>query len=1050
MKKIIIVLIIISNNILVHGQKVKIMTDHVNDIEHYQPGINKTIGNSFGDNRNINEQNGAILQDYKRAVVVIFTFSDGKWRRGTGELINTVQNTFATNKRKYFILTANHVGGNDPIYISFNYEMAHSLNRGNDVTDRYITKVYQIPIAQKKLDRGSDLALLEVDIDAMLANPQEYEDPEDVFYNAYALGWDLNPKFRNENLANISHPRGDVKKLFINPEKINFLSNYHAVYHDLRNKKVIEFDGPWDGAAFQQRGSSGSGLIDKHSGKVLAVCIAGNTRSGIELGKSRFSSITNSWIDYDDISGFNNFLDPNNTWISTIEGGYHKDLIPTLSIIDFDLNLNNNKIEKNIGTLNAIDFYRFELDRNPNEQILGDGILIAEDETLSQDQDIVLTLNAENDDLLYESHYDVASASTQTTTFKGKSNNAFLLTRMQLKNQLIQHLRKFNNTVAFISSLERLSTFSIDNVKMGIKTNIGTAQVRAVKLPYMMPYNGRELFEENPYADLWQSNKYPASRGNVSELLYIDRIKIELKAYIYNDASDTPQCEELNWVTLQDISTGNNGGYLNLVNPNYQIDHVIASDSRCGINQLRTTLYTSSTVEKHFGSWVDYDKEATGFSYSFNNATSAQTQEANPSSNEELVIIHELPYQDDLNFENNTFKARYRVGIANAMLSTDGSGNYPQGEVEDFLLNVKNNASLSRTDWLEVSGASILMTSASVVAGQCLPVGTNAHEQIEEEEPLHQGIDETLPVYNLPLYGFGDGVCFNMLDMANTNIGSNALKFNGQMFMNVAQGSEIVHNTANKKTVSIDFLVEEANTTIDEVLFEEGGGANGLSIRRNENNIAFGVRINGQLVEIISTTIITANQMTNVTAVFDNGQMSLYINGELERTSNTFVQQNIITIPVHSDDAALGGTFGTGIWNRTVGNFHGVVDYFAYWTEALTPVMIAVFARPINQNTNGRFSDANEEVQQDNETTFSIFPNPASDHLKILVEVSKAGPLNLELFDLEGKLVYQMSRNHLSTGHQLITLKSLDLPAAQYVLVVQAGDVVRREKLLIE
>jgi hypothetical protein len=67
-----------------------------------------------------------------------------------------------------------------------------------------------------------------------------------------------------------------------------------------------------------------------------------------------------------------------------------------------------------------------------------------------------------------------------------------------------------------------------------------------------------------------------------------------------------------------------------------------------------------------------------------------------------------------------------------------------------------------------------------------------------------------------------------------------------------------------------------------------------------------------------------------------------------------------------------------------------------------------------------------------------------------LVEVRKHGPLKLEIVDLKGRQVYEMVRDHISVGHQLITLRNLNLPAGQYVLVVQAGDVVRREKILIE
>ncbi|HBK82626.1 MAG TPA: hypothetical protein DDZ41_03370, partial [Flavobacterium sp.] len=492
------------------------MINYASEIDNYYPEITQTIGNSFVDNRNINHTSGSDFQDFKRAIVVVFIKKDNKWKRGSGELVNTIQNSFEGSKRKFYILTAHHVADYDDIFISFNYEIPHATDRGSDLVNSDITKVYKIAYKTKILDQLSDLALLEVDYEKMSMNPTEYEKPETVFYNTYALGWDLNPKFIKENLLNISHPRGDVKKVFVSPKELYFTSTFKldGFGYDFTNKRLIMTDKTWNNAAFPQRGSSGSPLMDKNAGKVSAVLSNGMITKSGERGLYRFSSITNSWIDNDLIQGFKNFLDPQETWISNVSGGYVQDLIPNLQDIDFDFNVSPQKAEKTIKSLSTIDFFRFELEESHNEKKLGNGILLHKNQILNQDQTITLDLHASNDDLLYRANYN-DGVNSQSTLFKGSTDNKYIKTRMYFKNQLLQHLRNVNN--AYFASnnggntiigAEKLRTFEIKNVKISLSANTGTAKVRAIKLPDMMPYNAVELFEPSRFANLWRSYKY--------------------------------------------------------------------------------------------------------------------------------------------------------------------------------------------------------------------------------------------------------------------------------------------------------------------------------------------------------------------------------------------------------------------------------------------------------------------------------------------------------------------------------------------------------------
>jgi hypothetical protein len=295
--------------------------------------------------------------------------------------------------------------------------------------------------------------------------------------------------------------------------------------------------------------------------------------------------------------------------------------------------------------------------------------------------------------------------------------------------------------------------------------------------------------------------------------------------------------------------------------------------------------------------------------------------------------------------------------------------------------------------------------------------------------------------------------------MDNTTKGAHALKFNGEMFIDVAQGSDLVHAAAAEKTISIDFMVEDLANATNHVLYEEGGGANGLSIRLKDSQVDFGVKIAGELKVVESTTALTANEMTNVTVVFNKGMMELYINGEDQGYSDDWMHREptVEEIPEHEDDAGLGGTEGEGIWADTDAgilkpeNFTGLVDEFVYWDTALDESFISILFSPSSPNTSSRIAaQSREDHEEVEESLFSIFPNPANDQVNVLVKVQKAGPLNLVILDLNGKQVYHMHRPNIDPGHQLITIELLELPSGEYILKLQAGNVMRSEKLLVK
>jgi hypothetical protein len=1033
-----------------------------------------------------------IFQDIKRGVSM-FHFPERKEDEhrliSTGTIINTIKNSYAEDGSRIVLLSAavHNLGFDNPLnvgddlifYMSFDNETSRNIEPSsnyeqykNDLSEIFIHRLWKTKVKILVLDKEADIVLLEVNF----GNTDEDPSLEQHlgFLNTYALGWNLHPYKNAKNFTNISHPRGDHKKIFqaynsklgsrtknyyldtIVPKKFMTLKN--SLFDFALNPLLLTDEYVWRNRAGKiSVGASGSSLLDS-SGKAIAI---------LHTLRSSWSLLENSWALSRDnsIPDLRKYLDPDETWISSVPGGYLKDLIPNSSEINFDLEVNNNPKTKTIN-INAVDFFDFIEFNNTTTTVLADGILTAESNT--EEVIMYLTLNSDPNFLLYGVTYN-GNMSLFETIFKGNSweqgENPFEILNFptnniddsdDIKNSILAHLRSVaSQGVSFL----RLRGYNFDS-KLHLASKSGTAKVRAIKLPNQMPYNAVELFEPERFANLWRSYKYKPSTGKNSDAFYIGDVKVEFEQYV---SLEGVGCVAIPKRTLQEITTGNNGGYLNLVNPNYLIDNVVASEADCSKNKLILTINTTTSSLKHYGAWLDYfkDKKEDGndnpednYTYNFledNQVHSEEQLVLNSTDNNEIIIEHEIPFVSELPLDskNPIILTRLRLAIANqpegdnSALTQDGF--YEQGEVEDYLVKVRPSSNEDKQKAILHAHIPIILMEEAKENDVC----NNGDALIGD------GVDETEPEQNLPIYG--DAACGGVLDFVSNNIGKNAIIFNGTMYMGVAQGGDLVHKPSSKKTIAIDFLIAAIDKDKDEILFEEGGGENGVSLRIKYNKIEFGVKINGVLVVIKTLNAMPENQMINVTAVFNEGVLELYINGKLEATDAQFSLQNSTkNIPEHLDAAGLGGTAGpTTIWNSVLNNFNGIVDYFAYWDTALTATMIGVLATRISTSNNkARVAKVNDKPLKTKEKPvipdFSIYPNPVKDELNILVEIEQVGPLKIDLFDINGRKVYEMMKPTISKGHQLITLRDMKIAAGEYIMSIRAGNIKRNEKVIFK
>jgi hypothetical protein len=107
-------------------------------------------------------------------------------------------------------------------------------------------------------------------------------------------------------------------------------------------------------------------------------------------------------------------------------------------------------------------------------------------------------------------------------------------------------------------------------------TNTANAPIslNAISYPGDVPKNALQLFNPKEVASRFKSYKYKPSFGSDAHELYIRHIKVALAQHVLNSEG---LCVSLDKRTLQEITTGNNGDYLNLGNSNFLRDNVVAS-----------------------------------------------------------------------------------------------------------------------------------------------------------------------------------------------------------------------------------------------------------------------------------------------------------------------------------------------------------------------------------------------------------------------------------------------------------------------------------------
>ena len=282
----------ISINRVVHAYKDVFFNDETRD-----------YGDSGSCNNNVNCPEFIDWADEVRSVAMIL--SGGGFRLCTGSLVNNVREDLTP-----YFLTANHcLGGESSWIFMFNYERP-GCNNQNGPT-------YMTVQGSTLLDNASssDYALLLLD-----------ETPP-LDYEVHFAGWDATGNTPSTPVG-IHHPSGDIKKISFDYNNASNAGNYW----DVNN---------WEDGTTEP-GSSGSPLFDGNSHRIVGQ-LYGGTASCSSITYDTYGKVSSSWN-----SGLRNFLDPDNTGTTVLDGMDAIDLPdPELSYdaddLAFELNADENE-----------------------------------------------------------------------------------------------------------------------------------------------------------------------------------------------------------------------------------------------------------------------------------------------------------------------------------------------------------------------------------------------------------------------------------------------------------------------------------------------------------------------------------------------------------------------------------------------------------------------------------------------------------------------------------------------------------------------------------
>ncbi len=160
--------------------------------------------------------------------------------------------------------------------------------------------------------------------------------------------------------------------------------------------------------------------------------------------------------------------------------------------------------------------------------------------------------------------------------------------------------------------------------------------------------------------------------------------------------------------------------------------------------------------------------------------------------------------------------------------------------------------------------------------------------------------------------------------------GMASLSFDGTGdYLDLDVNNRFIHGEFTERSVAFWMKSLDLNGTHD--IYDEGGSTNGFGIRTVGNVLDFSVQDNHDIQSVTSSSLVS-DTWYHVAAIFNNGTMSLFINGEEVGRKEDLLYDHVSQ---HTDAGGLGATNGSNAFDQNGSNFVGLIDDFQIFGTVL-------------------------------------------------------------------------------------------------------------------
>ena len=713
------------------------------------------IGTSAKNTLNINSPSGTLYQDIKRSVGLIWLYIDENDEYDEPITFRNfvILNNTSHDKRPFVLLSAlehnfssylhNKLDPSDSddskvlnAYATLDYEFPHASEQGDDEDDAYIGTVYRIKLKVRAVLRDAIMgyALLEIINDDVSNDTDE----DELLDNAYAAGFSISANPTTNRYVFVGHSGKDHKKLSaeFTAQSRSEISDDAGTHEEVTYLRSLFFkiDGEEPGFIVGDNVNAASPTFNTDFQFI-----------GFSSFDPEISSLVGAW--YKDQEKVLGLLDTNDTHITSVPGGYLNHLMyqkrqqllmplhkgQRVKTPGIDQN-NPTTLEEGVLMIKPGLLFANVINGNePSNEWLKLDPGIKKDEIIRASKVVmsVFHLEKSNSDgsyirrLIYGGYIDNPFHQSDRE-FRGKgwncdeSSEEFEPCNRLQPNGVVgvgmstDYIPSYFNA-AINQALQRSQDGSIITYPMELAIpiqvelkNIGDnpENIVAVRYPGEVATNALQLFDPEEFETEFNYYQYKDHRGENSNNIYIDEV-------LFNEQ----RLSSDGWKK----STGNNGGYLNLVNPVHKIGPISTSISL--EEEERTVFYITLKIHNpennpiKYGAWIDYNDVINQEDNTFNFVDDGEIKSyiedlkhkqnyPNVEENESLIVLESskpnevilgvtIPTAEriDALAAGESLITRLRVGVySEESITTDfplPHGTFAEGEVEDYMIEIR-------------------------------------------------------------------------------------------------------------------------------------------------------------------------------------------------------------------------------------------------------------------------------------------------------------------------------------------------------------------------